>query len=59
MEEPTIDPKYEFEAPQFVNLGNIHDEEDLYADTWFGKLKIVFNVEVGILHHRSLILLSF
>ena len=46
MEESIIDPKYEFEAPQFVNFRNIDlnnpDEEDLYADTWFGKTEILF-----------------
>ncbi len=37
MEEPIIDPNYEFEAPHFVDLCNVLHDEDAHADSWFGK----------------------
>ena len=51
MEEPIIDPNYEFEAPQFVNFSSVLDDEDDYADAWFGKFEI--NLTEKVLFWRS------
>ena len=51
MEEPIIDPTYEFEAPQFVNFTDVLDEDDDYADAWFGKLEI--SLQESVLLWRS------
>jgi hypothetical protein len=45
MEDPIIDPNYEFEAPQFVNFSDVLDAEDDHADAWFGKFKILYVTE--------------
>ena len=42
MENAIIDPNYEFEAPHFVNFSSVDDDEDAYADAWFGKVEIIF-----------------
>ena len=41
MEEPIVDPALEFEAPQFVDFNEVNDDEEAYADLWFGKLEIL------------------
>lgn len=43
MEEPVIDPNYEFEAPQFVdfNIVRLAREDNADIDSWFGKHDIL------------------
>ena len=57
MEEPIIDPNYEFEAPQFVNFSSVLDDEDDYADAWFdnrpddeGGIQIPIDADEAELH---------
>lgn len=37
MAEPSVDPNYEYEAPQFYDF-NGQSEEEQHIDSWFGKL---------------------
>lgn len=41
-QEWEVDPKYEFNAPKFIDFTKVDTAEDTKADEWFGKDRALF-----------------